>query len=168
MGCRKFRNYMHILQVSRNGEWVDGGKFRHSGRLLQSQKLNEANHWNGHNTVTLMQSTWTLCLATAFLLAVFAMPSFLSTKQHGTTGCLVSKISRQVVSLVPFGNFGPRQVHWLSAFIVTVTLNSSVTRSAIISSATVPKLLPLLLSTSRQMDWWNCTGKSWSTWLEHI
>jgi hypothetical protein len=27
MGCRKFRNYKHLLQVSRDGEWVDGGKF---------------------------------------------------------------------------------------------------------------------------------------------
>jgi hypothetical protein len=27
MGCRKFRNYKHLLQVSRDGKWVDGGKF---------------------------------------------------------------------------------------------------------------------------------------------
>jgi hypothetical protein len=27
MGCRKFRNYKHILAVSCDGEWVDGGKF---------------------------------------------------------------------------------------------------------------------------------------------
>ena len=27
MGCRKFRNYKHIIQVSRDGEWVDGGEF---------------------------------------------------------------------------------------------------------------------------------------------
>ncbi len=27
MGCRKFRNYKHLLQVSRDGEWIDGGKF---------------------------------------------------------------------------------------------------------------------------------------------
>jgi hypothetical protein len=27
MGCRKFRNYKHILHVSRNGEYVDGGEF---------------------------------------------------------------------------------------------------------------------------------------------
>ncbi len=27
MGCRKFRNYKHLLQVSRDGEWVDGGEF---------------------------------------------------------------------------------------------------------------------------------------------
>ena len=25
--CRKFRNYKHLLQVSRDGEWVDGGEF---------------------------------------------------------------------------------------------------------------------------------------------
>jgi hypothetical protein len=27
MGCRKFKNYKHLLQVSRDGQWVDGGKF---------------------------------------------------------------------------------------------------------------------------------------------
>ena len=27
MGCRKFRNYKHILNVSRDGEWIDGGEF---------------------------------------------------------------------------------------------------------------------------------------------
>jgi hypothetical protein len=26
MGCRMFRNYKHLLQVSRDGEWVDGGE----------------------------------------------------------------------------------------------------------------------------------------------
>ncbi len=26
MGCRKFCNYKHLLQVSRDGTWVDGGK----------------------------------------------------------------------------------------------------------------------------------------------
>jgi hypothetical protein len=26
MGCQKFQNYRYILQVSRDGEWVDGGK----------------------------------------------------------------------------------------------------------------------------------------------
>jgi hypothetical protein len=27
MGCRKFCNYKHLLQVSRDGQWVDGGEF---------------------------------------------------------------------------------------------------------------------------------------------
>ena len=27
MGCQKFRNYKHILEVSRDGEWRDGGEF---------------------------------------------------------------------------------------------------------------------------------------------
>ena len=27
MGCCKFRNYKHLLQVSRDGELVDGGEF---------------------------------------------------------------------------------------------------------------------------------------------
>jgi hypothetical protein len=27
MGYWKFRNYKHLLQVSRDGEWVNGGKF---------------------------------------------------------------------------------------------------------------------------------------------
>ncbi len=27
MGCQKFRNYKHLLQVSWDGKWVDGGEF---------------------------------------------------------------------------------------------------------------------------------------------
>jgi hypothetical protein len=27
MGCRKFCNYKTLLQVSCNGEWIDGGEF---------------------------------------------------------------------------------------------------------------------------------------------
>jgi hypothetical protein len=27
MDCQKFRNYKHLLQVSQDGTWVDGGKF---------------------------------------------------------------------------------------------------------------------------------------------
>jgi hypothetical protein len=27
MGCRKFKNYKTLLQVSRNGKWIDGGEF---------------------------------------------------------------------------------------------------------------------------------------------
>jgi hypothetical protein len=27
MGCCKFRNIKHLLQVSRDGEWIDGGEF---------------------------------------------------------------------------------------------------------------------------------------------
>jgi hypothetical protein len=27
MGCRKFQNYKHILDVSKDGEWMDGGEF---------------------------------------------------------------------------------------------------------------------------------------------
>jgi hypothetical protein len=27
MGCRKFWNYKHLLQVSRDGEWINGGEF---------------------------------------------------------------------------------------------------------------------------------------------
>ncbi len=27
MGCRKFRNYKHLLQVSWDGHWVEGGEF---------------------------------------------------------------------------------------------------------------------------------------------
>ncbi len=30
MGCQKFRNYKHLLQVSCDGEWVNGGKFSSS------------------------------------------------------------------------------------------------------------------------------------------
>jgi hypothetical protein len=36
MGCHKFQNYKHILQISRNGEWVDGRKFPPSLRAFMT------------------------------------------------------------------------------------------------------------------------------------
>ncbi len=27
MGCRKFKNYKHLPLVSREGQWIDSGKF---------------------------------------------------------------------------------------------------------------------------------------------
>jgi len=27
LGCRRFRNYKHILQTSLDGQWIDGGEF---------------------------------------------------------------------------------------------------------------------------------------------
>ena len=30
IGCRRFRNYRHLLQTSKDGQWVDSGEFPHS------------------------------------------------------------------------------------------------------------------------------------------
>ncbi len=42
MGCQKFCNYKHILQVSRDGEWVGGGEFPPSLRSFAT--IPKANH----------------------------------------------------------------------------------------------------------------------------
>ena len=42
MGCRKFCNYKHLLQVSWDGEWVDGGEFPPS--LGSYATVPKANH----------------------------------------------------------------------------------------------------------------------------
>jgi hypothetical protein len=49
MGCRKFWNYQHLLQVSRDGKWVDGGEFPASlGSYATIHKSNSGgplDHW---------------------------------------------------------------------------------------------------------------------------
>ncbi len=41
MGCQKICNYKHILQVSRDGEWVDGEEFARSlGSFARIPKTN--------------------------------------------------------------------------------------------------------------------------------
>ncbi len=43
MGCCKFRNYEHILQVSYDGQWVDGGEFPPSlGSFATMPKANRS------------------------------------------------------------------------------------------------------------------------------
>jgi hypothetical protein len=42
MGCRTFHNYKHLLQVSRDGEWVNGGEFP---LLLGSYATTSKGHW---------------------------------------------------------------------------------------------------------------------------
>jgi hypothetical protein len=123
MGCRKSWNYKHILQVSRNGEWVDGGTFPPSlGAFATIPKANVVSRLTGPSTSTPLRSTWTLRLATTSPLAVFATLSSLLITQHITTGHLVLKISLWTVPLMPFRNFVKRQVLWPNAFIVTVML----------------------------------------------
>ncbi len=52
MGCQKFRNYKQILQVSRDGEWVDGGEFTSSlgsfatiPKAKQGLPLDRTHYW---------------------------------------------------------------------------------------------------------------------------
>jgi hypothetical protein len=49
MGCRKFRNYKHLLQVSRDGEWMDGGEFPSSlGTYATIRKANSGGTFDHH------------------------------------------------------------------------------------------------------------------------
>ncbi len=43
MGCRKFWNYKHILPVSHDGKWMDGGEFPPS--LGTYATIRKANNW---------------------------------------------------------------------------------------------------------------------------
>ncbi len=68
MGCHKFLNYKHILQVSCDSKWVDGGEFPPSlGSFATIPKAN----CSGPNIWMLFNLT--LLLATASLSAIFGM-----------------------------------------------------------------------------------------------
>jgi len=95
MGCRKFRNCKHIIQVSRDGEWVDGGQFPlslvHTPRLRNRSAVALSTRL-GTNTLT--QSIWTSRLGIASVSGVFAMPSFLLIGLPAITGPLDCRVFR--------------------------------------------------------------------------
>ena len=75
MGCRKFKNYKHLLQVSRDGEWIDGGKFPPSlGSYATISKSNPVALSTNIDTSISTRSIWTLRLATVCRLVDSGMP----------------------------------------------------------------------------------------------
>jgi hypothetical protein len=90
MGCRKFQNYKHILQVSRDGQWLDGGEFPPS--LGSFATIPKAKHGQPLAcTCYLYLDAVHMNIGCGDCLSVggFVTLLFLLTGQPGTTGLLV-------------------------------------------------------------------------------
>ena len=89
MGCHKFQNYKTLLQVSCNGEWIDGGNFPPCWvHLLPFQKPNAAFHLTKQNISIWMPFIRALHLVTVFLSAVLTMHLSLLIAQADIIGRL--------------------------------------------------------------------------------
>jgi hypothetical protein len=161
MGCCKFWNDKHLLQVSRDGKWMDGGE---SPASLGSYATIHKAKSGGLKSNILMWFIWILLLAIASLLAVSSMHSSLLIVQQGTTGLLVLRISCQMPSLPPSGCFVLWLVPLLNAFIVTVTSSSLALPSASTSLTMTPKLLQHRPSINCPTVWSSHIGRSWFIW----
>jgi hypothetical protein len=86
LGCCKFWNYKHLLQVSHDGEWLDGGEFLASlGSYATIRKSTVVVRWTIKNINTLTRLIWILLLAIASPSAVSGMLSSWLIVQHSTT-----------------------------------------------------------------------------------
>jgi hypothetical protein len=71
MGCRKFRNYKHILDVSRDGKWINGGEFPPSLALgsfatipkSKRGKLLDCSRYHFLDTIHIMDIAFGDCLS---------------------------------------------------------------------------------------------------------
>ncbi len=81
LGCRRFRNYKHILQTSLDGQWIDGGEFPLAlGSYATIPKAKPP------NLASWILSIWTLLLVTVSRWVGFIMPSSSSTGPPATIG----------------------------------------------------------------------------------
>jgi hypothetical protein len=144
MGCWKFQNYKHILRVSCDGKWVDGGEFPPS--LSSFDTIPKANCSGplDHTRYKYLDAALTLFLATASLSAVFGMLWSSLTKLHSTIGLLGWRHLPWIQPLLLFASSGPLLDLLRVASTAIATLNFSVWLSVNISLTLTPKLSLLL------------------------
>jgi len=165
MGCRKFRNYKHILDVSRDGEWVDGGTFPMSlgsyatvpkakrGTSLDptSYKFIDAVH---------MDIAFDDCVSVGgYRYALILVDR--ATRYNWVFG-LKTLPSDCILSALRL--FCAAAGHLLIVSTATVTLSSLDGPSVTISSTILRRLLPRPPSINLQMVLLNPIGRSWFTW----
>jgi hypothetical protein len=74
MGCCKFCNYKHLLLVSQDGEWVEGGEFPWSlGSYATIPNAKQGGPLDGQNIATSTLSIWILRLVTVYQLVASDM-----------------------------------------------------------------------------------------------
>ena len=169
MGCRKFKNYKTLLQVSRDGEWIDGGKFPPSlGSFATIPKAKRDKALNKHNYFYLdavhMDIAFGDCLSVGGFKYALVLVDW-ATRYNWTFG-LKSLSSESILSALRASFVHPPEV-WPAAFTVTVILSFLVRPSQSISSTMTLKSLRPRLSASRPMGLWSPIGRSWCTWLGH-
>jgi hypothetical protein len=161
MSCRKFRNYKHLLQVSQDRQWIDGGKFPFS---LGSYATISKAKWGGP-----LDSMKYRYLDTVHVDIVFGDCVAFSgnhyalilvdraTHYNWTFG--LKTLSLWQTSSLRFAFSELQLGRWRAASTQTVISSSSVWLSPRISSMASQKLLLLLQSSNRPMDSSSCIDK---------
>ncbi len=125
MGCCKFWNYKHLILVSHDGEWLDGGEFPPSlGAYATTSKANSGGPLNWKKYNTLAPFTWTLLLRTVFTSVAAAVLSSWLTKLTDIIGHLDWKTFHSTPFFLQCGSFAVPPAPLPRASSVIVTLNS--------------------------------------------
>ena len=135
MGCQKFCNYKHILDVSRGGEWIDGGKFPMSlGSFATIPKAKRGAPLDRTSYRFLDAIHMDIAFGDCVSVGGYRYALILvdrATRYNWAFGLKNLSSQRLFVSSVR------RLVPWLVASTATVILNSSVGPSATISLTTL-------------------------------
>ena len=162
MGCWRFWNHRHILQVSQDGEWVNGGKFPPScGSFATFPRQNRVTPLIVY--ATSIYITFSDCLSIGGYLLLFWL-----TGLPGTIGPLAFGLSHQIVSLPRFVSLGWPHALLHRVSIVTVMLSFLGLQLVSISLITTQRSSPPLSNASHTMALLNPTWRWWCFWPVHI
>jgi hypothetical protein len=160
MGCWKFRNYKHILHMSRDGEWIDGGEFPPSlGSFATIPKAKRGKLLYRSRYRYLDAVHIDIAFGDAFLLVASATHSSLLIGLLGTIGLLASNPFPRTAFSLPFASFVRRLDLLPGVFTVTVIPNYLGLPSLSISLTTAPRLSQLRLNANLRMVSLNLIGK---------
>ena len=165
MGCPKFRNYKHILQVSRGGEWVDGGEFPPSlGSFATIPKSNCSGPLDRTKYKYLDAVHMDIAFGDCLSIGGFCYALILvdcATWYNWTFGLKMLTLDSILSTLCLFCAL----VLWRIVFTVTVTLSCLVPRSVNISSTLTQRSLLLPPNANRLTVLLSPTARLWSIWV---
>jgi hypothetical protein len=162
MGCQKFCNYKHLLHMSGDGEWVDGGKFPPllgSFATIPKAKRGHLLDWTSYHYLEAVHMD--IAFRPAFWLADFDMRSSWWIVRCFIMGHLVQNPSVLNTSLELYVSFVLLPVLLPNASTLIAILSCLVLQFWNILLTMILKLSWLLLSINLPTAWWSLIGRLW-------
>ncbi len=166
LGCRRFRNYWHIIQTSLDGKWVDGGKFLLSlGSYVTIPKAPRGGSINREDTFFLDVVHVDIAFGDCVSVGGFRYALVFVDRAARYNWVFGLKDLSKDSILLAFVFSGRTLALMLAVSAVTVTPNSLARRLKSIWSTMAPILLLPQRVASHPSASSNPIGRSWSTWL---
>jgi hypothetical protein len=167
MGCHNFCNYKHLLKVSCDGEWVDGGKFlplMGSFAIIPKAKRGLLLNWTSYCYLDAvhMDIAFGNCLSVGGF--QYALILVVRVTRYNWTFCLKSLSSEHIFGALHLFCVALKvllPVLLPDASTLIVNLSCLVLLFCNVSLTMVLKLLRLPLSVNLPTAWWSLIGRLW-------